>query len=340
MQGVKAASERLLSSSLFRCSRRKWAIAGSIGALVVLSCVTFALSIFFYGVASFMLIPRMQCEFDLVLAPPTQYDVRLGNVTVHECLSHNTRYTWDLYVHWPEKEVNMRGEKIVGLILEDEYGNIVWAGRRSFLMVYKSRLRLLSEKLVWFLPLALGWVDEAQYCTTQVAKDVMNPGKKQGISLARVELDGKAEVYSTKLIARATLHGIAYFWYHWRVTTLCFVVATLWTLQMSTAVVVLGLVLWKTGLLAAEEKEEARRYPMLGQQQEPTVAQIESDAVQRNVLENDEDDGDEDVSIDGSVINKDTLLQSSNGTESQSRVRHRKKKKHHQQHQHQQQQDD
>jgi hypothetical protein len=52
------------------------------------------------------------------------------------------------------------------------------------------------------------------------------------LSLAQVELDSRLQVYEAKLSARASLYGLRYLWYHWRLTTAVVYVLFVWGLQV------------------------------------------------------------------------------------------------------------
>merc|ERR1711959_735915 len=99
-------------------------VVASLGASVVL-----------YLVVNQLLVPRIHSQTSLVFGPPGRSSpVRLANASMQTLLSGRMRYSLDLHLYWPEKEENMAGEKIVGVILETAKGDVLYALRRSTLL--------------------------------------------------------------------------------------------------------------------------------------------------------------------------------------------------------------
>jgi hypothetical protein len=146
-------------------------------------------------------------------------------------LSANTAYSFDLHLHVPENGANRKlPEQIAGLALFDAKAHLVFLQHRTFLIKYKSWLHRTLERIVWVIPLVSGLVNEDQKLTVSLCTDWMNGAS--GASLARVDLDSRLQLYSARLSARATLSGLSYFWYHWRLTCAFLYVAAAWGLQV------------------------------------------------------------------------------------------------------------
>ena len=181
---------------------------------------------------------------------------------------------------------------------------------------YKSWLRLTIERLAWSVPMLLGLADEAQSCETRLNGKYRHSGE---VKVGRVELDSRLELYSAELRARATLRGLAYFWYNWRITTMMVFVGSCWIVQMIW-VVCLGLgCLARNGFFRVEPHE-----------MDVAVAPVVV-AEKKRVVEEESDD----ESIEGVIPRAGEVL-----NKAQSELRRRKNKQHEEEqpHQHQQEQ--
>lgn len=95
---------------------------------------------------------------------------------------------------------------------------------------YKSWLRRTLERVAWAFPLVSGLVDEDQRLSIPLCSNWLNPAS--GVRLARVDLDARLQIYSARMSARASLSGISYFWYHWRLTCAFLYVVMVWGFQV------------------------------------------------------------------------------------------------------------
>ena len=231
-----------------------WLLGLTIAALVVV-CSFFS-SLFLYAIVNQIVMPRIHTETTLVFGPPERgRAVRFANASMNALLSGRTVYSLDLHLHWPENEMNMAGEKTVGLIMKNERSDILFNQRRSVLLRYKSWLRLVFEKVIWSLPLALDWVDESQTTVVNLASSWLHDGS---LKFALVELDASAQIYGAKMTARATLNGYKYYWYHWRITVFIFFVSILWSIQLTICALLGVILLAKLGAFSDDEFQEAR----------------------------------------------------------------------------------
>lgn len=255
--------------------------------VIFLAGFSFFLAVLSYAGASFYIVPHMHCELPLIMEPPHNTTIRISRIPVDCSLSRNSRYSWDFHGLFPETPGNMNGqEKYLAFTLYDKGGKDVYSIRRSFMLKYKSYLRLLFEQVLWAVPMSLGFMDEEQPRSVILGTEILNENMWHA---AKVELDSLVSIYDAKLTARASLHGIAYLWYYWRISTMIVVISMFWVIFFSCGMSCFGAVILCFRKRLFQQQQQEYEGEVLGDRM------VHAEVVKERDNDDDDDDATEDV---------------------------------------------
>ncbi len=301
---------------LWYLNRQKWSWLLVVGGLVILILGALATSCLSYLVVNQFLVPRMHREWDVVLAPPVSSALRYATVSIAE-LSRATHYVFELMLRVPESRANLNGEKAVGLVFESWNGTVLWSQRRSVSLRFKSWLRLTIERIFWAVPMVWGLVDEAQVITSELCGSWLH---RSDAVTARIELDSTLQVYSAKLTAKASLEGIVYYWYYFRLTTMTVFILAVWAIQSAVILCVAVVLLSKANWF---RDEPVARATHRGERQKEVAVEA-SEIAAKSTHSDDVTESEEFLASSDSVIPTAAMLTA------QAKVHRRKLKKKHQ----------
>ncbi|KAJ1963192.1 hypothetical protein IWQ62_003294 [Dispira parvispora] len=228
---------------------KRWLVHGCLAvlALLAMGCV----AILAYAALYYVYIPPLSHEFPVYLqypvvhyhSPPSVLPawnpavayVALDSLDNGGSVLHSGQvYQVTLTLTVPRSPANRQlGNFMVGLDLRNAANATVGQAIRPVLLKYESTLMRTVSSMLWMIPLALGWVDEAHTIPVALFDSISFTRYDMATHALLTLNDPRVQTYLVTLRFDAKFSGLRYWMYYWSLT--------------SAVIFVLLSVLWQMG---------------------------------------------------------------------------------------------